>query len=423
MNFQLLTLLAIVALFSQATGYCGTRLLRTSITRAAVRATEWLRNEQDENGTYGLGHVSAFAFNSLRLTGHSVETGAEHLNAEIIKADIGSLTGGRVALYILGALATCKDPSNFYDFNLIKSLKDKLTKFPQLGFNHPFQYSLAVMALCSSNAPLERKTLGHVNEILKKVENESHTASYHADTLAMQIMALTCIKNSIKGQKKKALEKKIQKAVNLGCRKLLKAQINDSTFGENEVTAALASQALLAAGWKTKRCSTTLRWLVSRQKPDGSFINLLSTLYVTPALIGALPHDVKDIACLRTTDVSDQQEQQNITVCVELKFVNINKYTKGKTAPTTECVTVANGTNAYDILKEAAKKNACYAFTTQKTSYGNSVTSICGVQRRPVDKFYWMIYVDEKSATAGVDDLRPGDGSTLSFRYKQLHWR
>ena len=98
------------------------------------------------------------------------------------------------------------------------------------------------MALCSSNAPLERKTLGHVNEILKKVENESHTASYHADTLAMQIMALTCIKNSIKGQKKKALEKKIQKAVNLGCGKLVKAQINDSTFGENEVTAALASQ-------------------------------------------------------------------------------------------------------------------------------------------------------------------------------------
>lgn len=84
---------------------------------------------------------------------------------------------------------------------------------------------------------------GYVDEIRKKVEIESGLASYPAsDTLAMQIMALTCIKNSIKGQNKKALEKKIDRAVHLGSKKFLKAQINDSTFGENEVTAALASQ-------------------------------------------------------------------------------------------------------------------------------------------------------------------------------------
>ena len=86
-------------------------------------------------------------------------------------------------------------------------------------------------------------------------------------------------------------------------------------------------------------------------------------------------------------------------------------------------MTVANGTNAHNILKEAAKKHPCYAFTTQTSTYGHSVTSICGVQRRPVDKFYWMIYIDEETAPVGVDDLTPGHGSTLSFRYKQLHWR
>ncbi|PFX24721.1 gastric intrinsic factor-like [Stylophora pistillata] len=421
MNFQLLTILVIAALFSQARGYCGARLLRTSITRAAIRAAEWLKNQQNKNGSYGLGHVSAFAFNSLRLTGHSVSTGAKHLNAELTKADIGSLTGGRVALYILGALATCKDPSRFYDVNLVRSLRDKLNKFPQLGFNHSFQYSLAVMALCSSNTTLNRQMLGYVDEIRKKVVIESSVASYHvSETLAMQIMALTCVKNSIKGLNKKILEKKIHRAVHLGGRKFLKAQINDSTFGGNEVTAALASQALLAAKGKTKKCSETLRWLVSRQKPDGSFINLLSTLYVTPALIGALPYDVKDIVCLKTTD---EREQQNITVCVELRFVDTNKDTEGKTPPPTKCVTVANGTNAHNILKEAAKKHPCYAFTTQTSTYGHSVTSICGVQRRPVDKFYWMIYIDEETAPVGVDELKPAHGSTLSFRYKQLHWR
>lgn len=44
-----------------------------------------------------------------------------------------------------------------------------------------------------------------------------------------------------------------------------------------------------------------MRWLKSRQNPDGSFINLMSTIYVTPALIGALPYDLQDIRCPKNT--------------------------------------------------------------------------------------------------------------------------
>ena len=44
-----------------------------------------------------------------------------------------------------------------------------------------------------------------------------------------------------------------------------------------------------------------MRWLNSRQNPDGSFINLLSTMYVIPALIGALPYDLQDIRCPKNT--------------------------------------------------------------------------------------------------------------------------
>ena len=60
-------------------------------------------------------------------------------------------------------------------------------------------------------------------------------------------------------------------------------------------------EALLAAGVKKTKCTQTMRWLKSRQNPDGSFINLLSTIYVTPALIGALPYDLKDIRCPKNT--------------------------------------------------------------------------------------------------------------------------
>ena len=60
-------------------------------------------------------------------------------------------------------------------------------------------------------------------------------------------------------------------------------------------------KALLAAGVKKTKCTRTMRWLKSRQNPDGSFINLLSTIYVIPALIGALPYDLQDIRCPNNT--------------------------------------------------------------------------------------------------------------------------
>lgn len=63
----------------------------------------------------------------------------------------------------------------------------------------------------------------------------------------------------------------------------------------------LIIKALLAAGVKNTKCTQTLRWLKSRQNPDGSFINLLSTIYVIPTLIGALPYDLQDIRCPNNT--------------------------------------------------------------------------------------------------------------------------
>lgn len=222
--------------------FLGSRSLQTSLTRSAVRAAEWLKNQQDENGTYGEGHVSAFAFQSLRLIGHPVETGAEHLNAEIINADISSLSGGRVALYILGALASCRDPSNFYNFNLVSSLKAKLSKYPQAGFNHRFQYSLAVMALCSSRHGLGRMKFGYVGKILESVQKQLSSAFASGDTLAMQIMALTCVKKSIKGKGSEAILEKIEEGIDIASTELVNRQLNDISFGENDVTAALASQ-------------------------------------------------------------------------------------------------------------------------------------------------------------------------------------
>ena len=76
--------------------FLGSRFFQTSLTRSAVKAAEWLQNQQDENGTYGEGHATAVILHSLRLIGYPVEKGADVLTAGIIKNDIGSMPGGRV---------------------------------------------------------------------------------------------------------------------------------------------------------------------------------------------------------------------------------------------------------------------------------------------------------------------------------------
>ncbi|KAJ7375618.1 hypothetical protein OS493_040027 [Desmophyllum pertusum] len=112
-----------------------------------------------------------------------------------------------------------------------------------------------------------------------------------------------------------------------------------------------------------------------------------------------------------------------IRVCVELKVNVSGNYSNGKSPPSPVCVEVLNGINAHEILKMASTQDPCYNFTAVKTMWGHSVYSICGIDRRPADKIYWMIEIDGKSASVGIDSLRPGDGSTLVFVYKQLFWR
>ena len=186
--------------------------------------------------------MDANALLSLRLIGDTVEQEAQHLNAEIIKNDLGTIPGGRVGLYILGVMATCRDPKNFYEINLLRSLDTKLGKYPQSGFDHPHQYSLAVIALCSSGANFVKK-FAYLRNIIGRIAKELATVNdTSSDTLAMQVLALSCVKTSMKRKEAKPLKKKTEVAIHLATSELLKRQMNDSTFGENEVTAALASQ-------------------------------------------------------------------------------------------------------------------------------------------------------------------------------------
>ena len=220
-----------------------------NLTRAATRAAEWLRNNHDKNGTYGEGHVNGFVFHALRLVGHNVEHGAAILHAEIIKmGGLSSIPGGPLAVYILGALATCRDPWQFYGMDLVSPLKKKLDKYPLAGLDHPFQFSLATIALCTAGKDVGKWK--YVNYIVNNIWNQTSTTYSSGDTLAMHIFALTCVEESITRNRlpKNDLLIRIRGGIVTASKFLLERQLLDSTFGKNQVTAALSYQ--VSSGFK-----------------------------------------------------------------------------------------------------------------------------------------------------------------------------
>ena len=109
------------------------------------------------------------------------------------------------------------------------------------------------------------------------------------------------------------------------------------------------------------------------------------------------------------------------------KKSNLSENTSPKSVSTKGCppsayVQVENGTNAHDILKEAANQHSCYNFTAISTAFGHMIKSISGVASNTVENLYWRIYIDGKLAQVGIDDLRPKHGSILRFQYEKVNW-
>ena len=78
------------------------------------------------------------------------------------------------------------------------------------------------------------------------------------------------------------------------------------------------------------------------------------------------------------------------------------------------------GKTVYNVLELAKLQNSCYTATYRKLAWGRSVTSICGVKRRPMLGQYWLIRVNGKRAQYGVDGLKPKDGYLITFKYVKI---
>ena len=78
------------------------------------------------------------------------------------------------------------------------------------------------------------------------------------------------------------------------------------------------------------------------------------------------------------------------------------------------------GKTVYTVLELAKLQNPCYTATYVQFAWGRSVTSICGVKKRPWLGYYWTIHVNDRRARYGIDGLRPKDGYVITFRYMKI---
>jgi hypothetical protein len=103
-----------------------------------------------------------------------------------------------------------------------------------------------------------------------------------------------------------------------------------------------------------------------------------------------------------------------ISVSVKLTFTN---YPDPNVLPA-EQVVAANGTTAFEFLQLAAQVNPCYIFNYTTFSIGRYITTICCVEENKTTNFHWFIYLNGKPSSVGADSLKPKNGDTLTYEYR-----
>ncbi|XP_006816260.1 transcobalamin-2-like, partial [Saccoglossus kowalevskii] len=117
----------------------------------------------------------------LRMCMYNSTSGAEQST---------DLPAGNLAYYVLALYSTCHDVSDFYGHDLLQLLKQKMHNFPVESFSNPFQYSLALLALCNAESYIDSSFVN----MFKGLQDDDGSYFYgDVDTTAMAAMALTCM--------------------------------------------------------------------------------------------------------------------------------------------------------------------------------------------------------------------------------------
>ncbi|KAJ8038490.1 Transcobalamin-1 [Holothuria leucospilota] len=186
---------------------------------------------------------------------------------------------------MLSLQSVCCPIDDFYGVNLGCTMTNVLRNFPEENFNNFFQYSFAILSMCSLQADIFWKALWKLAEGSDKSDPCYSPFGDDSDNnisiLSMQVMAMVCSR----GQ---AIDKNVPNwdsilSTRIQCI-LDKQNDDDGSFG-NATSTALAIQALTAASIDPTRwsCNQTVPWLL-KQQTNGDFGGIDATAQILPFL-------------------------------------------------------------------------------------------------------------------------------------------
>ncbi|KAJ8038489.1 Gastric intrinsic factor [Holothuria leucospilota] len=186
---------------------------------------------------------------------------------------------------MLSLQSVCRPTDDFYGVDLKCAMTNVLRDFPEENFNNFFQYSFAILSMCSCEADIFWKALLKLAEGSDKSDpcfsQIGDDWDHHISILSMQVMAMVCARDQ-------AIDKNVPNwdsilSARIQC--ILDAQNDDDGSFGNATSTALAVQALTAANidptiWS---CNQTVPWLL-RQQTNGDFGGIDATAQILPFL-------------------------------------------------------------------------------------------------------------------------------------------
>ncbi|CAG2214686.1 GIF [Mytilus edulis] len=377
--------------------------------RCAVKdGVNQLLKKRDEDWSWGE-RVQAEAIIALHLAKYRVfkKTKAflyisvKQMNIDLLSAlsKDNSLTSkewgrGKLAYYILGMKATCQDPRDFYDHDLIDKLKSHLTNSSSYLDSNKFAYSLILIALCKAGEPIDTHNLDAI----------STTPGYYTfgvDEASLVYMAYHCVGNST-----------YKNAEDAAFNFILQAKNENGTFG-NEYSTALAVQAIFASGNRTLRrqAKTGIDYMInSIERSKVPFTSLL--LSVLPAIARKSLLDIGSWHCPTTeqgtTTLSTPTFLIGITVFNNITAID---YEHTWSAP------LQQGQTLFDALINLNNTDQTFSFKSKTTTWGQYITSFNLMTASTDNRQYWQISgTDGNPLQYGASQTFPSQGDRYTFK-------
>ncbi|GBM25414.1 Uncharacterized protein CG3556 [Araneus ventricosus] len=324
------------------------------------------------------------------------------------------LTANQLSMFVNALTVACQDPYNFYGYDLVKMLKDKVDISSLTA--QPVSY----LALCNAGETLPV----NATSVLTKVLNSDSEYPFLLDVQAAAVMAFSCVRaNQQNGSNSSFIDTDYQEAV----ARFKQLQLDDGSFG-NIYTTAIVTQALLSAGeenskdWKLKAAVSHLM-----KHLNSSSVDFLATYLILPVLNG------KSLSDIRSSDCSDglQHKSQGDSVPeVKSKLgpkmrVQYSLYIGDeKDIVHTLSLRVPENITVFDIMQLAEEADSKYKFQWKQMGQKVYIYDVAGIINDFEDGLFWLLYVgkDVDSITHNTespDKVTVNDGAQIIMWYKK----